>query len=192
MGSGGVGMAQRGLTSAQGLGAVLAEERKPRSRLAEEFREPWDSLHSTALPPPSPPSRTDRQPRWGWHEDGDTQSCPARLLPAQEGSRRSPLRKERRGLRLAPLPAVSTPSGRDFPSFSFDFWGKERRKLSMGAALYPTMSPSLRLVTGPGMGPCPLDTPRTLLRSGGGLLLREWGRRSGRGCPWLSAVRQAW
>lgn len=62
----------------------------------------------------------------------------------------------------------------------------------MGAALYPTMSPSLRLVTGPGMGPCPLDTPHTLLRSGGGLLLREWGRRSGRGCPWLSAVRQAW
>lgn len=50
----------------------------------------------------------------------------AQHLPAQEGSRRSPFLKDRRGLRLALLPAVSTPSGRDLPSFSFDFWGKRR------------------------------------------------------------------
>lgn len=51
-------------------------------------------------------------------------SCPAQHPPAQDGSRRSPFLKERWGLRLAPLPAVSTPSGRDLPSFSFDFWGE--------------------------------------------------------------------
>lgn len=48
------------LTSVQGLVAVLAEDKKPRSRLAEELSEPWDSLHSMALLLPSPPSRTDR------------------------------------------------------------------------------------------------------------------------------------
>ena len=55
-----MGPAQRRLTSVQGLAAVLAEDRKPRSRLAEELSEPWDSRHSMELPLPSPPSRTDQ------------------------------------------------------------------------------------------------------------------------------------
>lgn len=38
--SGSAGPVRRGLTSVQGLAAVPAEERKPRSRLAEELREP--------------------------------------------------------------------------------------------------------------------------------------------------------
>lgn len=57
---GAVGLAWCRLTSVQGLAAVLAEDKKPRSRLAEELSEPWDSLHSMALLLPSPPSRTDR------------------------------------------------------------------------------------------------------------------------------------
>lgn len=51
-------------------------------------------------------------------------SCSAEHPPAQEGSLLSPFLKDRRGLRLALLPAVSTPSGSDLPSFSFDFWGQ--------------------------------------------------------------------
>lgn len=141
--------------------------------------------------------------------------CSAQHLPAQEGSRRSPFLKERRGLRLAPLPAVSTPRGRDLPSFSFDFWGEQRSisawghprlplpfpwspacfsvlSLGLGLPRAARKGPSI-IFSGEGTGPCSLlPTPLTLLRSGGGLLLREWGRRSGRGCPWLSARRQAW
>lgn len=90
----------------------------------------------------------------GWRGDGDGPRCPAWCLPAQEGSRRSPLRKERRGLRVAPLPAVSTPRGSDFPSFSFDFWGRER-KLSLCPP--PRLCPQAvaRLVTRWGRCPAP-------------------------------------
>lgn len=58
--SGAMGLVWCPLTSVQGLVAVLAEDKKPRSRLAEELSEPWDSLHSMALLLLSPPSRTDR------------------------------------------------------------------------------------------------------------------------------------
>lgn len=120
----------------------------------------------------------------------------AQHLPAQEGSRRSPFLKDRRGLRLAPLPAVSTPSGRDLPSFSFDFWGKWKSISAWGHPRLPLPFPQFPeplVCPQPGAGfapssregthhhflrprdrsPSPLPTPLTLLRSGGGLLLRE-------------------
>lgn len=75
--------------------------------------------------------------------EGDAAPLPhsAQHPPAQEGSRRSPFLKDRRGLRLAPLPTVSTPSGRDLPSFSFDFWGKQRSISAWGHPKLPLPFP---------------------------------------------------
>lgn len=84
---------------------------------------PATAWHSRRLLPPL--GQTERQ-WWAPQAPFGGGTAPlARLaqhVPAQEGSRRSPFLKDRRGLRLALLPAVSTPSGRDLPSFSFDFW----------------------------------------------------------------------
>lgn len=84
---------------------------------------PATAWHSHRLLPPL--GQTERQ-WWALQAPfrGGTAplACLAQHVPAQEGSRRSPFLKDRRGLRLALLPAVSTPSGRDLPSFSFDFW----------------------------------------------------------------------
>lgn len=195
---GGAGPARRGLTSVQGLAAVLAEERKPRSRLAEELREPWDSLHSTALPPPSPPSRTNGHlwmgTAWG---RGCPQlpytvpTCPGGLpsLALAEGAAGAAggpaagrLHAERQGLPQLQLRLLGRGEEAQPPSPSTSLSSARGRARD-----------TVGTVTGPRMGLCPpLCIPLTLLRSGGGLLLREWGRRSGRGCPWLSALRQAW
>lgn len=124
---------------------VAQDDRKPRSKLAEEFKEPWDSRQrdDPSLPFLSS-GRTDKQ-----HTKSDTSEGTGSLAikqflsaygpdklsngsippthpsafdsPPQGRSLWSGFRKDLLGLLLPKLPATSTPTGSDFPAFSLVF-----------------------------------------------------------------------
>lgn len=239
---------------------LLTKARKPRSRLADELREPWDSLRkaefgappassrgdgavSRTAPPPYTPFSTARwtplEPsRRGLTRLGATEALVLRGLPKLQGSsleteppgnvvvtgyfgfhrftnrrkgafsklaqtptltlvcglRPSPLRKDLRSGR-PPEPSAegwcpnsSTPSGSDFPGFSFGFCGWRK-----GAGSGP--DPSLRADRGHNptdLRPAhrlPLPLVRTFLVESGLPGLEEPGSRRGR--PSASARRHS-